>query len=139
MAAKNGNGKVKLQDFVKNQLEEAKNRFTAFEEEAEGAFKQLVAKGKAQRNLVQKDLEGLMDKLNAGELFDSKKVKQLSKRANQAGTEVKKRLDGIQAKVVEATGVATRSQVKEINRELTKLSKKLDALISKAPRPDARA
>ena len=138
MAARNGKS-MKFQEFFKGQLEGAKERITAFEEEAETVLKGLIVKGKAQR----KELEGLFDKLQARELklVDPRTVKQLGKKANQAGAEVRKRLDQLQSKVVEATGVATRSQVKEINRELAKLSKKIDGLAGRkaAPRPDAHA
>ena len=58
--------------------------------------------------------------------------------------ELRKRLDGLQTKVVEAVGVASQSQVKEINRELSRLSKKLDRSALReeahpAPRPAASA
>ena len=42
--------------------------------------------------------------------------------------EVKNRFDGLQARVVEAAGVASQSQLDELNRELDRLSKKIDAL-----------
>ena len=63
MASKNG--KAGLQEFVKDRLDEAKSRFAAFEEEAEGTLKQLLAKGRAQRDLMQKDLEGLIDRVGS--------------------------------------------------------------------------
>ncbi|MBI3185070.1 MAG: hypothetical protein HYZ28_23285 [Myxococcales bacterium] len=128
---KNGKGHS-LQQFVKGQLEEARERFDNFEKEAEQVLKKLIARGKAQR----KELEGLIVKLNAGELLSSPAVKQLGKRASQARSELRKRLDLLQARVVQASGVATQRQVRDINRELGRLSKKLDTLIGK--RAEAR-
>jgi hypothetical protein len=126
MTAKSGNP-VRLQDFVKERLEEAKDRLASFEQEAEAVLKSLVAKGKEQR----KEIEGLIEKLNARDLraIETRAVKQLGKRASQATVEVRKRLEDLQSRVLYATGVASASQVKEINRELSRLGKKLDALL----------
>ncbi|MHB8876084.1 MAG: hypothetical protein ACYC8T_20530 [Myxococcaceae bacterium] len=137
MTAKNGK-QVKLQDFVMERLEEARERITGFENEAEEVLKGLAAKGKEQR----KELEKIIEKLNGRELraMETRAVKQLGKSATRASTEVKKRFEDLQAKVLEATGVASSSQVKEINKELSKLGKKLDSLLGKKPsRSDVRA
>ncbi len=134
MATKNGskaaagsNGS-NLEGFVKGQLVEAQKRFVGLEKEAEKVLKNLAARGADSR----KELEGLLGRINAGEFnpLENPRVQELGKRANQAGAEVKKRLDGLQTRVVEAVGVASQTQVKEINRELGKLSRKLDSLIS---------
>lgn len=134
MATKNGSKKAaaanqmnQLESFVKGQLDEAQKRFSGLEKEAEKVLKNLAVRGTESR----KELEGLLGRINAGEFnpLESARVKQLGKKANQAGAEVKKRLDGLQTRVVEAVGVASQTQVKEINRELGKLSRKLDALI----------
>jgi hypothetical protein len=138
MASKSGK-QVTVQQFMKERLEEARERLNGFETEAEDAIKNLVAKGKEQR----KELEQLIEKLNGKELLalETRTVKQLGKKANQATHEVKKRFEEMQAKVLQATGVASSTQVKEINREISRLGKKLDALISKkgAQRSDVRA
>ena len=84
-------------------MRKRKNRI-ALEEEAEEDPQAVAGQGQDQRELVQKDLEGLIDRLNSGDLLDNMTVKQLSKRANQAGR-IKKRLGVIQTKVVEATGL----------------------------------
>lgn len=119
--------------FFKVQLDEAQRRFQAFEQDAEAVLKGLISKGKAHR----RELEGLMEKLNAGELLESPTVKQLGKKANQASNEVRKKLDGLTTRVVQAAGVASQSQVREINREITKLSKKIDSLLAKKGAPSA--
>jgi hypothetical protein len=133
-----GHKNGQIQSFVKEQLEEAQRRFSAFEVDAEKTLKQLISRGKEQR----KELEGLIHRLGAnGEaIFENATVRQLSKRANQASSEVCKRLDTLQAHVVEAVGVASQAQVREINRELGKLSRKLDTLVGKrGQRPEASA
>jgi hypothetical protein len=104
-----------IQEFVVGQLEEARKQIVRFE-------KELAARGKQQR----KELEGLISRVKSG-----KEIKALKSQANEVGSEVRKRLDGFQGKLVQAVGVASQSQVKEINRELSKLSKKLDALVGK--------
>ncbi len=137
MTAKNGK-QVKLQDYVRERLEEARERLSGFESEAEDVLKTLVERGKEQR----KEIEALLEKLNGRELraIETRAVKQIGKRATQASTEVKKRFEELQARVLGATGVASSSQVREINREITRLGKKLDALIGKrgSGRTDAR-
>jgi hypothetical protein len=108
MASKNENT---VQAFVKGQLEEA-----------QGLVRGLIELGKAQG----KELEGLL-----GRVPRELDLKVLEKKANQAGTQVKKRLDVLQSRVVEAAGVASQAQLRELSRELTRISKKLDAVVSK--------
>jgi hypothetical protein len=125
--AKNGHKNGQFQAFVREQLEEAQRRFSAFETDAERMLKQLTVRAKQQR----KELEGLVQKLNANGL---------TKRAMQARSQVTKQLDVLQSRVVEAVGVASQSQIRAINKELARLSKKLDTLAGKrSPRPQLPA
>lgn len=130
MAAKNGKAAAsgQVQTFLRGQINGAQKAFTSLETEAEKVFQSVVARGQQSR----KELESLLGKLNTGELnvLADPRVKKISKKATQAGTQLRKRLDGVQTRVVEAVGVASQTQVREINRELTKLSKKLDAVLS---------
>ncbi|MBF5041172.1 hypothetical protein FGE12_02125 [Aggregicoccus sp. 17bor-14] len=130
-----GNGS-QLEAFVKGQLGEAQKRIAGLEKEAEKVLKNLAARGADSR----KELEGLLGRINSGEFnpLESARVRELGKKANQAGAEVKKRLDGLQTRVVEAVGVASQTQVKEINRELGKLSRKLDTLLG-GKKPSAKS
>lgn len=139
MAAKNGKGGApaqvqQVQQFVKGQLEEAQKRFAGLEEEAQRVLGNLLERGRESR----KELEGLLAKFNAGELklLENDAVKNWTQRAGQAGTEVRKRVEDLQtrmgefqARVVEAAGVASQSQLKDLSRELHRLSKKVDALV----------
>lgn len=104
-----------VQALVVGQLEDARKRLVTFE-------KELVKRGRAQ----QKEIETLIRGVRSG-----KQLKQLEKQATAAGTEVKKRLDGIQDQVLSALGVASRDEIVQLNRELTRLSKKVDALVTK--------
>ena len=104
-----------IQQFVVGQLEEAKKQVLRFE-------KELAAKGKHQR----KELEGLIARVKSG-----KELKALKTQANEVTHEVKKRFDGLQGKLVQAVGVASQAQVKEINRELNRLSKKLESFVTR--------
>ncbi len=133
--AKNGKAKD-LQKFVMTQLDEAQKRFQLLEHDAEKALKGLVDRGRESR----KELEKLVNRLQ-GEihLFDGATVKQIGKRAEAATAEMRKRLDTLHARVVEASGVASHAQVKELRSEINRLAKKIDALTGKAPKPEVRA
>lgn len=98
-----------LQSFARAQLEDAQKRFASFESEAQKVVEEWVEKGRQR-------LGG----------------KGLAK-------DVRKKLDQLQAKVVEAVGVASQAQIRELSRELSRLNKKLDQLTKRAPKPEARA
>lgn len=143
MAAKESKSPSQLQDFVKGQIQEAHKRLNGLEEEASKVLKNLMARGQQSR----REIEELLHKLNAREmklleakLLKNPTVKQLGKRANQATTELRKQLDRVQTRVLEASGMATQSQVKEINKEINRLSKKVEALLStkKAEKSEVR-
>ena len=108
-----------IQEFVVAHLDDAREQLVRFE-------KELAARGKAQR----KEIEAVISRVKSG-----RQLKALKSQANDMGTEVWKRLDGLQGKLVAASGVASAAQVKEINRELSRLAKKLDALARKKPVP----
>ncbi len=137
-AKKSGKATERVQDFVKAQLEEARTRLMSFEEDAEAALKGVLARGQAQR----KELEGLIEKMNSGDLklLGTPDLKDLGKRASQAGAEVRKRLDELQSRVVEATGAATVAQLKELGKEVSRLTKRVETLSkTKKPRKGADA
>lgn len=100
-----------VQSLVLGQLEDAKKRLLGFE-------KELVKRGRAQ----QKELESLIRSVRKGA-----PVKRIEKQASAA----KKRLDGLQTSVLGALGVASRNEISQLNRELAKLSKKVDGLVTK--------
>jgi polyhydroxyalkanoate synthesis regulator phasin len=102
--------------FVKEQLVEAQKRFAVIQVQAEKTIKEWVAKG---------------------QVFQAT----TAKRTKALGHEVRKQAESFQNRVIQAAGVATQSQIKALSRELSKLSKKVDALVEKkAPaKTDARA
>ena len=112
---------VEVQNLVLGQLEDARKRLQSFE-------KELVKRGKAQ----QKEIETLIKGVRTG-----KPLKQLEKQVGAVGGEVKKRLDGLQDQVLAALGVASHDEIVELNRELARLSKKVDLLLSKKPHASA--
>ena len=122
--AKNG----KVQEFVKEQMEEAQKRFQVIESEARKAL-------------------GALRRFNAKELKflenPSATVKQFSKKAEAAAeaatTEMKKRFDALQSRIIEVSGVASQAQLRELNKELHRLTKKVDVLMDKKAKPEARA
>lgn len=122
------NGKAQhLETFVKQQLGGAQKRLAGLEQEANKVLRTLKTRTKAPAREVEKFLGKVNTEAEA--LLDNAKVKELGRKATQVGSEVRKRLDGLQTKAVEAAGVASQAQVKELNRELSRLSKKLDQLL----------
>jgi hypothetical protein len=123
----------KLGGFVKDQIDDAHKRLVALEAEAQKVLENLVDRGQKSR----KEVETLLGRLQG--LEQVKDVKKLGKKASAASTEVQKRLNVLQARVIETVGVASGAQVNQINRELVKLSRKLDTLVAKkATKADAR-
>lgn len=114
-----------VETFVKAQLAVAQKRFEELEGEAQKVVKTLESRGQE----AAKEAQALWAKLQAGELLADPRVKELGKKVDAAGTELRKRLDGLQTKVVEAVGVASQAQLKDLNKELAKLSRKVDALL----------
>ena len=101
-----------IQEFVFAHLEDARKHLLKLE-------KELAARGKQQR----KEIEAVISRVQSG-----RQLKAFKSQATEVGTEVRKQLNGLQGKLVEAVGVASVAQVKEINRELSKLAKKLEKL-----------
>lgn len=127
--ARTAKSSQQLQEFVKDQIHEAQKRWNGLENEAGKVFKNLVSRGQKSR----KELESLLLKLNTREinLLESPTVKQLGKRANKATVAVRKRMDQLQARVLQVSGVASQTQVKEINKEINRLAKRVDSLLGK--------
>src|SRR6516164_8046546 len=102
--------------FVKEQLAEAQKRFTVIQGQAEKTIKEWVAKGHEIQVTT-------------------------AKRTRALGNEVRKQAESFQNRLIQAAGVATQSQIKVLTRELSKLSKKVDALVEKkaAAKNDVRA
>jgi hypothetical protein len=130
---------AKVQDFMKVQMEEAQKRFQVIEGEAKKRFN--VIEGEAKKALGKirrfnakelKFLENPQAKMNAT-------VKQLSKKAEAATTEMKKRFDAFQTKLVQATGMASQAQVRELSKELHRLAKKVEGLVEKKAKTEVRA
>ena len=112
---------VEVQNVVLHQLQDARKRLVHFE-------KELVKRGRAQ----QKEIESLIKGVRSG-----KQLKQIEKQAVAVGTEVKSRLNGLQDQVLAVLGVASHDEIVELNRELVRLSKKVDLLLAKKPTAQA--
>jgi len=116
------NGRINLQVFVKEQFADAQKRFAHFEGEAQKVLETLRGRARESR----KELEGFVQ-----DRLDHLKDLPLLGKANASLGEVQKRLTVVQAKVIESVGMASQAQVDQINRELARLSKKLDGLMGK--------
>jgi polyhydroxyalkanoate synthesis regulator phasin len=123
-----------VQGFVKGQFNVAQKRLVAFEAEAEKVLKNLIARGQESR----KELDGLLERLGAAEIkILNSTLRDLAKRAQEVSHEARKKLEEFQDRLLEVAGVASQTQVKALNRQLTKLSRRLDTL--SGDKPDARA
>lgn len=114
-----------VETFLKAQLAQAQKRIEELEGEAQKVLKTVESRGQE----AAKEAQALWAKLQAGELLMDPRVVELGKKVDAAGTELKKRLDGLQTKVVEAVGVASQAQLKDLNKELAKLTRKVDSLL----------
>ncbi|MBU8899410.1 hypothetical protein DRW03_29015 [Corallococcus sp. H22C18031201] len=119
-----------VEGFLKEQLAQAQKRLEGLEGEASKVMKTLESRGQE----AAKEVQQLWTKLQAGELLTDPRVQELGKKVDAAGSELRKRLDTLQTRVVEAVGVASQSQVQSLNQELSKLSKKLDMLLKPSRR-----
>lgn len=123
-----------VQGFVKGQFNVAQKRLVAFEAEAERVLKNLIARGQDSR----KELDALLERLGTAELkILNGSLRELAKRAQEVSQDAKKKLEEFQSRVLEVAGVASQNQVKALNRQLSKLSRRLDAMVGN--KPDARA
>ncbi|MFY0568492.1 hypothetical protein ACN28E_32315 [Archangium lansingense] len=110
--------------FVKGRLEQAQKQIGQLETEAQKALQTLVTRGRESSREV-------LQRLNVNELRERPAVKELEKKATWVGGEVRQRLTGLQGRMVKVVGgVASQSQVEAINRELDRLTRKIDSLVS---------
>lgn len=110
--------------FVKGRLEQAQKQFGQLETEAQKALQTLVSRGRESSREV-------LQRLSVNELRERPAVKELEKKATWVGGEVRQRLNGLQDRMVKVVGgVASQSQVQAINRELDRLTRKIDSLVS---------
>ncbi|HEX5748251.1 MAG TPA: hypothetical protein VFZ09_18575 [Archangium sp.] len=113
-----------VSSFVKGRLEQAQKQFGQLETEAQKALQTLVSRGRDSSREV-------LQRLHVNELREKPAVKELEKKATWVGGEVRQRLTGLQDRMVKVVGgVASQSQVEAINRELDRLTRKIDSLVS---------
>jgi hypothetical protein len=121
-----------VQGFMKGQFGMAQKRLVAFEAEAEKVLKNLIARGQDSK----KELDALLNRVSAAELkVLNGSLRELVKRAQDVSHEARKKLEEFQERALEVAGVASQTQVRALNRQLSKLSRRLDSI----DKPGARA
>jgi predicted DNA-binding protein (UPF0251 family) len=123
--------------FVKGRLEQVQQRLGSLETEAQRSLRSLVEKG---RESASREVGVLRQRLNEGaqQLREKVAVQRMEQRAIEVGGALRERLEGLRSRVVQGVGgVASQSQVELLNRELDRLSRKLDTLV--APRREEPA
>jgi hypothetical protein len=139
-SVKQTNNKVAhLETYVRGQLEQAQKRLGAvegaLEKKAGAALKTLAERGTETR----KELEALLAKLDDADLrklLETAQVKRLGKRATQARNDVRRRLEGLRTSLVEGLGFASQAQMKDLQRELARIARKVDGLGAKKERAE---
>jgi len=106
---------AEAQAFLLKQLEEARKRLQTLE-------KDLVKRGRTQ----QREIEKLMQRITSG-----RELKAFEKKASAASGRLVKQLQKAQSQALDALGLATQSQIRQLSREVAKLSKRIDALHKK--------
>lgn len=131
-----GTQKLKVPDFLREQLEAAQVRLEQLEEEAQRVMKDLMLRGRESR----KDIEQILHKLSRQD-FSFPEMKQrieklreqgveraeeLRGRAENFRTEAMERMVELQGRAVSFLGIATRDQVEELSKELERLARRID-------------
>ncbi|OJH35080.1 hypothetical protein BON30_41290 [Cystobacter ferrugineus] len=112
--------------FVKVRLEQAQKQLGQIEADAQKALHTLATIGRESRREV-------LGMLNVNDLRANPTVQKLEKQASWVGGEVRQRLTGLRSQMIQVVGgVASQSQVSAINRELDRLTSRLDSLVSPA-------
>lgn len=119
-----------LGKLVEGGLEEAQKRIQGLEAEAQKRLKGLEAEAGKVVNILK--VRGQESRKELNQLLAHPKVKELSRKVDEAGTGLRKRMGVLQTRVVETVGVASQAQVRQIHKEVTKLSKKLDEMVGSA-------
>ncbi len=120
------NHQTKFADRFRDSLEQAQARLANLEEEAQKMFQEVLDRSKASR----KEMSVIINRLNAGELFDKKTVKQWEGKARHVTNDLAHRFEDLRSRAIQYAGVASRDQVDELARDLDKLSRKIDRLLT---------
>ncbi len=141
----NHKGAVKIPEFILEPLQAAQAQLEAFEGEAQRVLKVLIQRGKAS----QKDIAQVVQRLRRSDLLHNvwkqdwrpaqvkdrlKKLREISMeraqewrdKADTLRAEALETLVGMQGKAVNLLGAASNEQLKELSRELHKLSRRLE-------------
>ena len=103
---------TEVQTLVRGQVEGARKKLVSFE-------KQLVKRGRAQ----EKRFNAFLKQVGVG-----RQLRLIEKQAVASSTGLKKRLEALPQTVISALGVATKSDIVELNRTVSRISKRVDAL-----------
>jgi polyhydroxyalkanoate synthesis regulator phasin len=123
--------------MLKEGLEQAQARLATLEDEAQKVVHDLLGRSQTSR----KEVAALLRRVNAQEFLDKDYVKEISGKAKHVGEDVAHRLEELRERAIAVAGVASREQVDELQRDLDRLSRKLDKLLSgaKGVRRDPKA
>ena len=110
----------------REQLAAVEARLQRYEADAQKKIQEVAQRGAASR----KELEEMVAKVKSGELLVH--AAELRSRAEQTGTQVLKRFEGMQERAFERMGIATRPQIAELGAQVSRLSRKLEKISRQA-------
>lgn len=127
---------IKVPEFLREPLHAAQERFEQIEEEAQRVIKDLMVRGRASR----KDIEHIVQRWSKQDwsfpevksrlerLRDqgAERAAELKDRAESFRVEALERVVELQGRAVAFLGVATRTEVEELQKELDRLARRLD-------------
>jgi polyhydroxyalkanoate synthesis regulator phasin len=114
------------QKFRKS-LELAQTRLVKVEDEAHKMVEDVVKRSKAPRQ----EVAAIVARINAGELFDPKTIKQWQGKARHVSDDLAHKVADLRSRAIAYAGVASRDQVEELACDLDRLSRKIDRLVAK--------
>ena len=118
MAATN---QTKFAEKMRESLEQAQERLSGIEDEAQKVIQEIIERSKTSR----KEMAKMMARLNP----DKATVKQWQGKAKNVSADLVHRFEELRSRAITYAGVASRSQVDALAKDLDKLSRKLDKLM----------
>jgi predicted site-specific integrase-resolvase len=132
--ARNARGGVKVQEFLRDSLEVAQTRLEALEGEAEKLFKEVSTRVSKASRQDWKELRTRVERIRKAGLEAAEEWKD---RAETFGSDLVEQLAELQGRTMKVLGVASREEIEDLSREISKILKRLDELQKRRARRPA--
>ena len=128
-------GAMNVQGMIRESIGAAQARFETLEEEAQKLFDEVSARVQKVSKQDWKELRGRVEKLRKAGLEAAEEWRD---RAQSFRADAADRLAELQTRAMRFLGVATRDEVEELSREISKILKRLDDVQKRRARKPAR-